>query len=514
MSYRPPFRMTWPGLVDQAALAALLPEIVARLPEAYWQAQRWFGSKGQRVVGGRLVDLAPMPGVVQPSALTLVDVALAAAPTERYFLPWVVNATNAAAPIAVVETPGGSVALSEAFDAPGWCAALVGHMANGATLAGQRGAFRCTATHVLTPGVLRDTTAKRLGAEQSNTSLRLGAELICKFFRKLQPGLNPDLEVAHFLTTRTTFRHTPLLAGAMSYEAPDFEASVALVQTFVPNVGDAWAFTLGHLRELRADVAGGVSADVTAFVAQRSAHYLAAARRLGEITAALHLALASDPTTPAFAPEPIRPADAASWIATMNDEVRRVLDALRAVRVTQPPEVQAQIERLLALAPAFPARFGRLAGLPDEGVQRIRHHGDYHLGQVLRTADDFVVIDFEGEPARPVEARRAKHCALRDVAGMLRSFNYARHAALAADGTAAPDPALGVALAEWERQTAAAYLAGYRATAGRAPFLPRSAELFAATLEAFELEKALYEVWYELNNRPAWLPIPLARLAA
>lgn len=505
-------RLRWRGPLDQAALAALLPEVVARLPPAYWQAQRWFASKGQQVVRARLVDLAPVPLAPRPSALALADVDLAAGSTERYLCPWV--AAGDVPPLAVVETPAGMVPLSDALDDGDWPAALVRHIAAGDALPGQRGVFRCSATHVLDMVGLPDAPAQRLGVEQSNTSLRFGDRLILKCFRKLQDGVNPDLEVSHFLTTRTTFRNTPLLAGAVAYEAPDFAASIAILQTFVPNKGDAWAFTLAHLEVLRTAAARERPADVAAYVADRSADYLAAARRLGAMTAALHLALASDPATPAFAPEPISPADAAAWVAELADHAARVVAALVAAAERQPAHVRAQIARLATLAPGLSGRFATLEALPGEGVQRIRHHGDYHLGQVLWTGDDFVVIDFEGEPARPIAARRAKHCALRDVAGMLRSLDYARHTALGmADGGSLDEPVAAV-LAAWQRQTAAAYLSAYRATARDQPFLPRRAALFEATLAAFELDKALYEAWYELNNRPSWLPIPLAHLAS
>jgi trehalose synthase-fused probable maltokinase len=317
--------------------------------------------------------------------------------------------------------------------------------------------------------------------EQSNTSVRFGNELILKLFRRLQFGPNPEVEVGRFITDYTEFRNAPPVVGSASYIDPQGrEAALALLQRFEPNRGDAWTTALARVRGV---LEGGDSSESVDAMA-----------RLGQTTAELHLALASG--TSDFSAEPIAESDVAAWLRAVEDEVRLAADALAR------QAIQVDTGALLRRADG-------LAGLT--GALKTRHHGDYHLGQVLEREDGtFVIIDFEGEPAKPLALRREKRSPLRDVAGMLRSFDYARHTALrSGDRT---DPARIAAASDWYAAVRDAFLSTYIRTvkAGSASLLPREIE---APLAALELEKAAYEVLYELNNRPDWLPIPLAALS-
>jgi trehalose synthase-fused probable maltokinase len=322
-----------------------------------------------------------------------------------------------------------------------------------------------------------------LRGEQSNTSLRFGDALILKLFRRVQFGPNPEVEIGRFLTERTQFRGTPAVVGSLDYQSPAGQtASLALLQTFQPNRGDAWKTTLERLR----DVLQGADA-------QPSVQALA---RLGATTGALHVALAQPGGGPDFDPERIDEHDVAAWRGAMHADIEQVVQALSKRSI--PIDAQLLMRRVDGIQAL-------------RGALKTRHHGDYHLGQVLETPEgEFVVIDFEGEPSKPLAVRREKRSPLRDVAGMLRSFDYARHAALRAGD--ADDAQRRQRATAWYDAVRPAFLGAYLdAVRSSAPeLLPAEVE---PALRALETEKAAYEVLYELNNRPDWLPIPLAALA-
>ncbi len=428
--------------------------------------QRWFAAKDRAVRGARVVDRAAPLGPTSDVRLELVAVDFAAGPSETYVL-----------------VRSGEVL--DALGSPGVADALLERTREGAALpTEQGGALLFARTYALQAALRRVAAPPTLMAgEQSNTSIRYGDALILKLFRRLQPGINPELEVGRFLTERTSFRHAPRLAASLEYRAPDGAcAALAILQTFVPNRGDAWSTTLERL--------AGVLAGERPEAAVRPM------RRLGEVTASLHLALSSVADDPAFAPQPVSDADTRRWTRAIESQVARAAAALQARGVVVP------MDRLLARARGVEALRGSL---------KIRHHGDYHLGQVLEQPDgDFTVIDFEGEPLKPLEARRERASPLRDAAGMLRSFDYARHAALRMGE--ADDPARVARAEAWHHAARDAFLTAYAATiqGGRSELLPALAGSVDRALAAFEIEKAAYEVLYELTHRPDWLPIPRA----
>lgn len=417
---------------------------------------RWFGAKSRTIQTVRVIDSATW---TSGSTVSLVDVVYAdAGPPDTYVL--------------VTDLDAASVGRD-----------LLDHF-RGQSVPTDRGGrleFRPTRLFDEVVDAAASEPVSLMRGEQSNTSLRYGDVLILKLFRRVQYGPNPDVEIGVFLIEHTAFRGTPGVVGTLDYVAPDGrQASVALLQQFVRNRGDAWVTTLDRLSLVLAG--GDPSSSLTAV------------ERLASTTAELHLALASASSDDhAFRPERITTADLDQWRAAIASDVDRARQALvaRGIR-TDLAELDRRTDGIRALI----------------GAEKTRHHGDYHLGQVLETPQgEFLIIDFEGEPAKPLGIRRERRSPLRDVAGLLRSLDYARHAALrAGDQTSTTRHERGNA---WYLAARTLFLERYLDTvrAGRPGLLPGDV---ATALDALELEKAAYEVLYELNNRPDWLPIPLA----
>ena len=371
---------------------------------------------------------------------------------------------------------------------------------------------------------------RRGSAEQSNTSILFGDRFILKLFRRQEPGLNPDVEIGQYLTEKTSFAQIPPFAGSIEVDGLDATdgkvASLALLQGLVANEGDGWKWTLEELdryfeacarlpfpENLSGEGDGllGLSENPPTQVApDHLGLYLEAAATLGRRTAELHLALATPTDDPAFAPEALTDADLNAQLVDIRHHASTILDMLQERLPYLPDEVVEVAASVLGRRRQILDRFVPLNGdFPP--TQRIRIHGDYHLGQVLRVRMDFVILDFEGEPARPLAVRRSKQCPLKDVAGMLRSFGYAAYAGLKNFAARHPEdlPRLDPWAQLWERSAAAEFLRAYYEAAQGAAFMPPGNVDFRKLLDIFLLDKALYEVLYELNSRPAWVRIPL-----
>lgn len=434
---------------------------------AWLPRQRWFATKTRRIADVRIADAVDLgPGVLLVVVVTLDD-----GTRDRYALP--------------VRPEGDPIA--DALDDPGYGRALLELVARGGTVTGRRGEVR----GVPVAGALLTSAgalpARRLSGEQSNTSVVFGDRLIMKHFRRLADGPNPEEEMTRFLTERARFPHTPRLAGHLEYRSSGERATLAVVQELVAGARDGWQWMLEALGAALSDARRGASVPDAAGLRARAAPTFTALERLGAVTAALHRALASDATEPAFAPEPVTAIDLAQW-------ARDVGARLEAARRVVGPQ---------GLADDLDVR-GGLEGLA--GSQKIRHHGDLHLGQTLYRPEqtEFVIIDFEGEPLRPLVERRRKHSPLRDVAGVLRSIDYAAAAA-------APVELAGWASA-WQEEATRAFMTTYRAATRGTRFVPETDAAFTRAVAVFELEKAAYEVVYEANNRPDWLAIPSSGL--
>ena len=488
--------------------------------------QRWFASKGRRIATASLLDVAPLEGGASRAALVLVEVAFDTGPAEIYSVPLAFRTEGASgeSSLGTLELDGGAVHVVDAFDDQDFCQGLLAGLAREATLASRHGALQFTRTAAWPlRSVAEHPEARRAGGEQSNTSVAYGDVLILKAFRKLAPGTNLECEMSEFLTVRAGFANAPALAGAIYYAGVDgLETTLAALHRFVPNQGDGWGYVVAHLGQFFDLLAGQPSADLedparrAQIIGQFSSDFFLTLRRLGAITGGLHAALASDPVDPAFAPEPITASDVDRWIAEIAHEAGVTLATLRERLDVLPAAAQRAARALLAAEADLLARLGGLALLAGTGCHKIRIHGDYHLGQTLRTAADFMIIDFEGEPARPVAERRAKRCPLKDVAGMMRSFDYAVASTLASAAPRLPGQhgALQRCGEAWVDLASSAFFEGYLEEAARAPvaLLPAGEGASARVLSVLALEKALYEVRYEMDNRPTWLPIPIDAL--
>jgi maltose alpha-D-glucosyltransferase/alpha-amylase len=312
--------------------------------------------------------------------------------------------------------------------------------------------------------------------------------------------------MGRYLTDVAGYRNTPQLLGSIEqFDSEQHPTALAVMQGFVPNQGDGWSFTLSHLKRIFSGILQG-SVDEGS-----NGAYAALAKRLGVRVAELHQAFAIESGDAAFQPEPITAADVAGWKRQIQSEAETTFGLLANSESMLPPEQHARVQALLE-------QRGRILSLISEfelasgtTLKKTRFHGDLHLGQVLVAGEDLYIIDFEGEPARPFAQRRTKHSPLRDVAGMLRSFDYAAWSALFEAGTGEPEkirmleqPAL-----DWKRKASGAFMQGYQETVEGCPSCPADPETFARLLDLFILEKALYEVRYELANRPSWLRIPV-----
>ena len=367
----------------------------------------------------------------------------------------------------------GGVAVYDAFADPRACDLLGGLLREGAEIHGEHARIEFHWREDVEPP-RAGAAVRPIGAEQSNTSIVFDDALVLKAFRRVEAGDNPELEMLRFLSGRD-FPHVAELGGWYQYEGELMDATFGVVQRFVPNARDGWELALDELAE-----------DPERFVTRL--------RELGAVIGRMHTVLASDPTDPAFAPEEPSDESLALLTATIDEEIERVFLELPDSEAVAPITGHAaEVRDRLQLLSHVGAR-GKL----------IRTHGDLHLGQTMLGDDGWVVLDFEGEPARPLIERRRKRSPLRDVAGMLRSFAYAASASDMQRGNPAPEG--------WEERAREAFLGGYLEDVDPV-LLPPGEAPTRTMLSIFELEKAVYELRYELNNRPDWVGIPVAGIA-
>ena len=449
-------------------------------------------------------------------------------------------AESRVAPVPLTAQPGESAASAESQDAR-----VIPPAESAAPAVGQ---LEARASAALANSAGLEHLPSRVGsAEQSNTSILYGEQWIMKLFRRLQPGENPDVEIGRFLTEVAHFTHIAPFCGevTVTHAGPaqtGEKTTVAMLQGLVANEGDGWQWMLDQLAGFFQSVdslPAPPSAPAPSFLNDReplrealehAGPSLEAAALLGRRTAEMHLALATSTSDPAFAAEPLTAADLASDARRIDAQITSTLEALKLKLSTLKDLAADDAGLLLSRRINLFARAHGITATTPAG-QRIRIHGDYHLGQTLRSAGpdaqqgDFVILDFEGEPARPLAERRQKQCPLKDVAGMIRSFSYAAHSGLQQYETTSrdSDPVSTVAASRprrdaelpawallWQDSVSAEFLRAYRKAISANPALLPSPEQCQALLAAYMLEKALYELLYELNNRPAWLRIPLA----
>ena len=457
-----------------------LAQIQQRLPE-----QRWFGGKGREIASLSLLDAGIVEDGPPALVLAIVTVGYADGGEDLYHLPLLVE---------------GDGTSRDAFEEPDRLMVLGELMAHGSSIKGDHGVFQFGGPSLDPSHPPGAGSARSMGAEQSNTSLVLDESVIVKTFRRVAVGSNPELELTRLLTTEG-FMNIPAHVGEVTYEAEGDEGPVRIdlgvAQNFVTGAVEGWELALDKLRQLYEAVdEADVNEDIPFLIEERAQELLTAAEELGEATAGLHVALGREQADPELAPEAVDELDLSDWASGATAS----LSAL----------AQRDLVELRPLVAGIEERIARVENIEEPG-HKTRVHGDYHLGQVIRATRGWLILDFEGEPARSIDQRRAKHSPLKDVAGMLRSFGYAAAASLTERAGSDEDELRRLepwALA-WENLARDRFLHGYLTRSHEGNFLPGDRASLLALLDFFEIDKALYELGYELNHRPDWIAIPL-----
>jgi maltose alpha-D-glucosyltransferase / alpha-amylase len=520
----------------EGLLAASSLPLLQQLLTAYLPHQRWFGAKSRTIQSIAVLDSAQLPGL--NALLVFLQLTFDDSTTSVYQLPLTITTGEAAETIrasdpssivATVTTPDGPAILHDAVAREDVRQAILNLIEANAELPTRNGALVGHSSTAYTEARGTDSLPARTGsAEQSNTSILYDAKLILKLFRRIQPGENPDTEIGRFLTETAHFPRIAPFLGDITLRSKDGEpTTLAMLQGLVENEGDGWQWTLDELSRYYDSVATLPSpqdlgtpasflteSETPEAAREHAALSIEAAALLGRRTAEMHLALATPTKNLAFFAESFTTSDLVADADRIDAQLALTLAALKRGMSQLTETTTDAAALLLSRRVSLFARARAIASAtPAEAGQRIRIHGDYHLGQVLRSRNDYVILDFEGEPARSLAERRAKQSPLKDIAGMLRSFSYAAYAALNTFAQRRPDDAkyLEPWVALWQNAVTTSFLRAYRLTISETNTslipTPTQAQLL---LDAYLLEKSLYELLYELNNRPTWVHIPLA----
>jgi maltose alpha-D-glucosyltransferase/alpha-amylase len=518
----------WRGSLDRHNRHLFESEV---LPD-YLPHQRWFAGKDRKIAAAAVSHVVELPGPHDSWPLVMVDVRFHDAERQEYFLPLTLSweeegseASNALLPCTLARARRGrrEGAVCDAAVDPTFALALARAMGEERQITGTTGRVIFDRTVAYERFALpAEPVVRRIGGEQSNSSILIEDYGVLKLYRRLAAGVQPEIEMARYLTDIAGYPNTPPLLGSCRFvDGAGEETALGVLFAFVRNQGSAWSQALNYLTRYLDEallMAPHAPRPNEPLMPEVAAHplYLELAAQLGRRTAELHRALCPETAVDdAFAPEAVTAADLAHWRDRASNAARATLDNLARRRDGLPPVVLPLAERVLAERERVIALLRSLLPATVDAV-KTRYHGDYHLGQVLVVQNDYSIIDFEGEPLRAVAERRRKGCALSDVAGMLRSYAYA--AATAVRQMADIQPAAGAMLQEraeeWRRQVTDAFLDRYRATLAGVRAMPQDAAAADALIAFFTLEKALYEVDYELAQRPAWAAIPLQGVLA
>lgn len=518
-------------------------ECLARSLAVFLESQRWFAAKNEGIQSVEILDSVEISGDQTSSGhatfeLLLATVVTNGGSTDCYAVPTACvvdtstdqNAESAKGPTIATLTgneasAGSTNRIVECSGDPEFWRAITTNLAEHSltTRNGRVLKFSRTASSKLgTSDVFRSADFRIHGGEQSNSAVAIGDQHFLKLFRRPRIGHNPDAEVGIFLTDRTEFKNSPQVEATIDISGADGNRCLALISEQVPGNTDAWVYTLNCLKDFwerlgrrddrpnvpphlgNADGAGELSDLIGSFDSE--------VEQLGKRTAELHAALSSCDDDPAFAPVPLSQESLSQLVATIRSEVQSTCTLLENADLQIPDGLPQKIwQRANRLLDGITS-----LDVAKAGAVSIRCHGDYHLGQVLKTDSDFIILDFEGEPDRTFDERRQKRSALKDVAGMVRSLHYASCAA-AVGMLPAPDSSI-TNPADWQNfwyeSVRSRFLSGYRQQADNQRFLPQDENAFQQLLDLFLIEKVLYELRYEINNRPDWVKIPLAGLSA
>lgn len=519
---------------EKEALEAALPSYLLKSP--------WFGSKGRTILNVEIRESVPVPPESPVAYLSVLRVEYSEGEPESYSIPIAFGPVDELTEsingqtIALVSLERNGTAqngvLYDAMADARFCNALFDLIALGRRFPQADGELVGVPTPPFRPlltsaGDLLEPAV--LNAEQRNTSVVYGDLFILKLFRRLEEGTNPDLEIGRYLTQEKNFPNIAPVAGAIEYRRSYGETTaLAMLQGFLPSEGDLWQYTLDSLSLYFEDALTGRAAENSAPLTHKHivdlsgedtppqasefiGYYLETARLLGQRTGELHLVLAERSADPQFNPEPFTDFYQRSLYQGMLGATNQALQLLGRQLHRLPEDVQSDASKVLDRGDAIRDRF---QGLRDRRVtaMRTRCHGDYRLGQVLNTGKDFIIIDFEGETDRPLSERRIKRSPLSDVSSMIRSFDYAAHASLIGR-VAGVRPEDHSALEPWARfwhaWVSASFLRAYIAVASQGTFLPDDPGEFRVLMDVYLMEKAIKEIFYELNNRPDWAVVPI-----
>jgi maltose alpha-D-glucosyltransferase / alpha-amylase len=500
----------WAGILSGRARLHLERDVLAD----YLPRQRWFGVKNEKIAELSIEPFGALEGEKSDHFLLCLAVTLKSGEVQRYFLPlslmWGEQQIRLDSPrlpytIAKVRRGPRVAALVDSAHVESFGPAIIGKLRERERLTSEKGTIAFTSNHALTDFKLSETV-RVVSAEQSNVSIIVGDAVLLKLYRRLEAGVQPEVEIGHFLTEVANFPHTPSYLGAAEHLSEGGErTAIACAFAYVNNQGDAWGVVTDALERLLEGhrLSPG---ELLGF-----AFPLDIGKELGRRTGELHHALATPTSDKAFAAEAIGVADIERWVRDTRREADRAFAALKKA----PQDVLFEPTR--ALIDILEMRREELNRILDGFSQlapsgaKIRHHGDYHLGQLLIVKDELMIIDFEGEPQRSMEERRRKSTPLRDLAGMLRSFDYAMWAALdklGARGITVDDETRNLAF-RWREVVSAECVEAYKDAAAQGTWYPENAATAEGLLSLFLLRKGFYEILYELGSRPAWLSIPV-----
>lgn len=495
--------------------------------EEFIKTRRWFKRKSETIKTIVFRDYAILnESPIQ--ILSILEIFYEGFRSEIYYLPLMLIEDTPKnlkfEPIISLDVNGQNVLLYDAFENIHFCSNLLKLIKQNKQVKSLKGVFSFypTGKGSLDKFIehLNEEQIKLISTEQTNTSINYANSLIMKNFRNIEYGLNPDFEITYFLTKQTDLENVPALYGYIEYQ--NFEkmtATAAVLQQFIANTGDCWNYTLINyeqiyriaMRHITVSKEDQIKEIILAF----GKTFVDQMYKLGEVTGKFHEALTTDLEDKAFKAEFVTDQDIDCWEKSMAHSVGTILDKIERNLDSYSPDVQTKVKVILDNKNYFIDKVRRILLLKEEKQKKIRIHGDYHLGQVLKTKDDFVILDFEGEPIKTLEERRAKFLPQKDVAGMLRSFNYASYASLFEILN------LGIGEEEmehlkkwaliWEGLISESFLLGYLSVMKNE--LPKNG-VFEQTLTAFKIDKAIYELDYEINNRPDWLKIPVEYLSS
>ncbi|MBD3268284.1 maltose alpha-D-glucosyltransferase [bacterium] len=507
------------------------------------RSRRWFGGKARRIKSVDITDTAKIPHE-ETTFVLFVTVEFTEGDPQTYLIPlsyakgqWAEDLRNyhlssVLLNLRIKKTDEVNV-IYDAFLDQGFCVTLLDMMSKRRKVKSQHGTLQFHSNRMLrrlAPKDVSEMEASVSRAEQSNTSIVYEDNFIFKLYRKLEAGVNPDYEISEYLTEKE-FANTPPVAGALLYHPKSKkqeDVTLGLLQGFVTNEGDAWHYTLDSLGRFLEQIQSmeeeapksafsitsmlNLVEEDPSYAYEKIGPYLESAYLLGQRTAEMHKTLASNHSQKDFAPQDFTQLYQRSLYQSQRTLTTQIFQTLRRQQKRLPEGMREEAKAILSYKEPILKKFRSLLKRKIKAT-RIRTHGDYHLGQVLYTGKDFVIIDFEGEPARPLGERRLKRSPLRDVAGMLRSFHYAAYSALferEANGMLSPEEykKMEAWIRFWHEWVSVIYFAGYKQTAEGQAFLPKDREELRTLLECYLLEKSVYELGYEMNNRPEWLKIP------